>query len=869
MPIVRDQTEIRNPVDILLRASRPQRSSTHLPHRRDWRYAAEIFRHDDEDDTSYRGRESTVWDKLDWDAQIGVFGKEKRRHAVKRATELQEVMLDDEEGVEERRLPLGLDGTVDLDVVKTVATPERSTNSEDVGGVLTTPKMVSTTPKRILKSFAQARRSRQRFRSRADTIAGFRRSEEQADEAIDESEETWLPTRLVVCLKFSCQGTDKIQRILAGELVSGEAQLATPNSPAADVSGEVPAAQGNDLATLQVLDLKPSYAATTATTASTATPSHGSDTDTDRSVRSLVPFERQWLDETRNINMNDISGILRAPGLEVSALPESFNWFAEAVPVDSLFPPGVPISEKEIMAFYPHHVRWKGVALRLVNNAYFGDIVLAMQTFFRDKDKHPLTITNINQFFRDLFKKEMPHFKVSNFQGKPDRNLYTDQLKPLKLLNGSRYGFVVPTFDELLEGLVYLPAGLDARGLTQCLAWYLGVRDTFTPRLDLNVLHTQSLIRALRVPLKPYGPRNLDKLALQEWKENGQFAKRRVDEEGRSHVNRFHHSPKHLKRSRVTIGAETETLGVDVVVKLRHVLTFPYLAIGGMMCKALELGIEKAETRKAAREAQEGIEKPYLEEMEGPTKESSQEKSATALSGQEEAGPQDDNNDLQEIPLPGMPAGYRIPKRKRPLLEDEAAEIQSTNRISPGPRVPSAPLRSRAISISERRRAIAPHPLTTSMAAGEPLVIPPSYSVPGPTTAPASMFGHRRSQNPNHYHSAPYSSTFSDHHHPPPYANTFSDYAPRSHYDSGATSGWNAAYNSQHRSSDRAISAFAPPRSHHGSPTTSAWDPVYSSRHWFGNRDTSAPRTARYPSAQPESTSRNLNGPGYDGRRDH
>lgn len=46
-------------------------------------------------------------------------------------------------------------------------------------------------------------------------------------------------------------------------------------------------------------------------------------------------------------------------------------------------------------------------------------------------------------------------------------------------------------------------------------------------------------------------------------------------------------------------------MGVDVVLHLRHVLTFPYMAVGGMLCAALEMGIEKAEARKAEREARE------------------------------------------------------------------------------------------------------------------------------------------------------------------------------------------------------------------------------------------------------------------------
>ncbi|OAG06182.1 uncharacterized protein CC84DRAFT_754070 [Paraphaeosphaeria sporulosa] len=752
MPVVRDSTEIRNPVEILLRASRPQRSSTHLLHHRDWRYVTGVSRHEDEDNISYRERESTLWDQSGWDAQIGMFGKENRRYAAKKAAEPQDTILRyDEEEVEECRLPMGIGGAADFDMAGSVATLNKQlAHSEDVGGMLTVPKNVaSSTRERTLKRIAQARRSRQCFRSRAYSIAGFQRSGPLVGEVIEEDEEVWFRIRLVVCLKFSCQGTDKVQRILAGEPADGQAQVVTPNSPANDVLNEVRSTPKNDHTRPQVLSVDVSD---TATTAPIAKATCGSDPDTDHFMRTLVPYERPCFDETRNANMKDILGTPETPHVEVFALSDLFNWFPEAVPADALFPPEVPISAKEIMAFYPHHIRWKGIALRLANNAYLGDTIIAMQAFFRGKDKHPLSITNVSQFFCDVLKNDLSDFEVSNFQCKPDRHLYTDHLRPSKPLNGPRHGFVVPSFNQLLEGLVYLPSGLDARGLTQCLAWYLDVRDTFTPRLDLNVLHTQSLIRALRMPLKPYKPRNLDILALQEWQEKGQFAKRRLDGQGSSDADRVDHSLKQLMRSRVTIDTNTETLGVYAVVKLRHILMFPYFAIGGMMCKALELGIEKAEARKAAREVQEAT------EITDSTQDPAQEQGLTALSYQEKAGSKDNSQVSQEMRALGFPVGYKIPKKKRLLSEDDASEIQSKKRLGPALVETGAPLGPRAMSISERRHAIGPHPLTTAVPPQEPTNRFTSFPPPdhGPTTAPASMLGYRRSQNPNHYHSAAY-----------------------------------------------------------------------------------------------------------------
>ncbi|KAJ4353481.1 uncharacterized protein N0V89_005211 [Didymosphaeria variabile] len=899
MPSIRKTTEIHNPSDILARASRPQYSSNHLPRHRDWRHTTSVFRHDDEDDPSYRGRESTVWDELDWDAQIGVFGKEKRSYAMKKVTwdqsvedreEKQEVAFTEiEDRPEEQEVPLpedegglgergwvmmGLDGVMETGTPETVDAPARLVKIEDVGGVLDTSKMAGkVAPRKILKSAVQARRSHRRPCSRADVVAGFQRSEEHTGAEAEEDEEAWVQTRMVVRLKFSCRGSDEVQRILANEPTDGETQAVTPGPSGADAFGEAPVILAETpvipetpRASPKVVDVDTLDISTPeSTTPYTRAP------DTDRPLRSIAPFERQWFDETQNFNMKEVVATSRAPGSEHLPLSDFFNWFPEAVPVDAIFPPGVPLSAKEIMAFYPHHIRWKGVTLRLVNNSYFGETITAMQAFFRDKDKHPLTITNVNQFFRDALKTDLPHFKVSNFQGKPDRNLYTDHLKPLKLLNGTRHGFVVPTFNDLLRGLVYLPAGLDARGLTQCLSWYLNVRDTFTPRLELNALHTQSLIRALRMPLKTYGPQNLDKRALQEWKDAGQFAKRRLEDEAKhSDTESIDRSHEQLKRSRVTIDPEAETLHVGVVVKLRHVLTFPYLAIGGMMCTALEMGIEKAEARSAAREAHEGSqgsEEPQTgvaaeeKEVEDTTEKSVQEKEGSAETIlPDEAGPRYDDK-MPNIISPSMPAGYKIPKRKRPVVEEATTEYESSQRASPAPGVPGAPLGPRAMSIPERRHAIAPRPLTSTAPWG-----PSRGALPfsGPTTAPASQFSDRRSHAPDQYHSTPYSSTFSGHHRPSPYASTFSDHHRLPPYSS--------TFSDHHRPSPYSSTfPHLAQRSHHGYRDASGRSAVDGPQHHFDDRARFPPRNARYSSAfQPESTAHNASSwSEYSSRREH
>lgn len=65
--MVRYDTEIRKPEDILSRSSRPQRSSFYVPRGRDWRYATGVFRHEDVEDAR---KESTIWDVLDRDFHV-------------------------------------------------------------------------------------------------------------------------------------------------------------------------------------------------------------------------------------------------------------------------------------------------------------------------------------------------------------------------------------------------------------------------------------------------------------------------------------------------------------------------------------------------------------------------------------------------------------------------------------------------------------------------------------------------------------------------------------------------------------------------------------------------------------------------------
>lgn len=205
----------------------------------------------------------------------------------------------------------------------------------------------------------------------------------------------------------------------------------------------------------------------------------------------------------------------------------------------------------------------------------------------------------INQIQRDTVKGTIPEFRTTTYKGTGTRNLRTDQFVPGNYIEGVRKGYSLPTFEDLVRGLQHLPSGLDARDLTQCLSWYLDIRNTFTPQLDLNVLHTQALIRALRQPLKPFGPQNLDRNALIEWQSKGKFENREVED--RKPPDKIITTQKQHTRSQMQIDLNEGVVDMTITLPLRHVLTFPFLALHKVVGEALKLGIKKAASREAKR----------------------------------------------------------------------------------------------------------------------------------------------------------------------------------------------------------------------------------------------------------------------------
>lgn len=86
-----------------------------------------------------------------------------------------------------------------------------------------------------------------------------------------------------------------------------------------------------------------------------------------------------WHDDTRDFSMTIVRTTVRDLDERPGELVRNYNWYPDAVPVDSLLPPGVPMSSTEICAYYPHHVRWQEVMVRLAQNDYRGLDILGVQ----------------------------------------------------------------------------------------------------------------------------------------------------------------------------------------------------------------------------------------------------------------------------------------------------------------------------------------------------------------------------------------------------------------------------------------------------------------------------------------------------------
>lgn len=309
--------------------------------------------------------------------------------------------------------------------------------------------------------------------------------------------------------------------------------------------------------------------------------------------------------------------------------------------VNAIFPPGIPLSASEILAFYPQHVIRQDVAERLVRNGYeardvlgmievfhggraFGGIATSASTTAPSTTTTATATNTLHRVFTAALSSSQtapPHTANPTTHPLNGTPPFPQNPNPNTNTNTDTNPPTVPTLSHLLTSLTHLPTSLAVRHLTTSLKWYAANKHTFTPPLDLNVLHTRALVQALCIPLRECGPQNVDAVVLAVWREGGG---RVVGEELKSGVKlggggatgaagvAFGGGARiggeeggeleKAGKSRVRINVPSGDVEADVVLRVGSVLLMPYFAVGGMVCVALEMGIGKAEGRRRERE---------------------------------------------------------------------------------------------------------------------------------------------------------------------------------------------------------------------------------------------------------------------------
>ncbi len=296
--------------DILDRQSRPQRHSTWVPKKRDWRYETGVFTHNDSKGSR---KDSTVWDDMDYDCQMNNRKKGSRKVSSKSGTKFSAQTM--------RQIIV-----------------HSSTLSNDTSDATSEPAIE-------IRQVRAAKISRQKSRPSNLTIE-------------DSALSRFKATGSVVRLRFTGRNIEKLQRILE---TNTHKEL---SSPASFYNQSQSSSQY--LASHDTTDTSPAATANTFDT-----------TNSDASSSPL--FQCDWTDETRDFNMKVIRPSLQSAHGTVKDLGSEYHWYTDAVGVNAIFPPGVPLSAKEIIAYYPHHIRWEGVMMRLTNSNYQGVDILGMQ----------------------------------------------------------------------------------------------------------------------------------------------------------------------------------------------------------------------------------------------------------------------------------------------------------------------------------------------------------------------------------------------------------------------------------------------------------------------------------------------------------
>ncbi|PSN71539.1 hypothetical protein BS50DRAFT_285318 [Corynespora cassiicola Philippines] len=543
---------IRKPQDILDRASRPQIQSRFIPKKRDWRYATGVFQHDDHEQGSWKV--CTTWDYMDLDASLGK--KEGRFKATRK-----------------KKSPESSRKTA------------HSRNKETSKPMSTTFfKSVTQLPAATSKNAPSDNEPIQKFDLR-----------HKSNVASDKGNGTfkWAPVGLIAVLKFTdldIACVDQIPVNFKGNSGKKTGPLAKPTTVKLGLTPKAVAPRGGH---------KPAHSSPQ------QSPSLG-----------LIPFQREFVDNTQEFNMCKVLSRIRTSN-RASTLDTRYNFIPSAVPCDSIFPPGIPLSSKEILAYFPHSIRHTDVLRRLMNNNYRGRDIQEMIAWFRGVPPSRIRISaaDIHKTARHLLTPSIPDFRpTKQWKGTPDRTLHTARLSAGPFLEQRAEGFAAPTFTELVAGLATLPTGLHARELTAALEWWLQHRGCFTPPLDFSVLHVRALVLALRIPIRGYGRRNLDRVALREWADNGAFTRRGLEEVVGSAApgeswGRVWAEGRRRKARRTEVGPGTEAereadaprLPSSVAFNLRDVFTFPFFAMHSLCCEALRLGIGKAERAREVR----------------------------------------------------------------------------------------------------------------------------------------------------------------------------------------------------------------------------------------------------------------------------
>jgi len=332
-----DSQTLKSEADILARSSRPQRNSTWVPKTRDWRYATGVIQHDDHEDAP---KSRSVWDTLDQDYQA-TLNKQASEDSLSRSYS-----------------GTASDGSI-AETAEVVHTSEGATS-----------KAATESPKPVAK--LKGPYKPMEFRKGVwRQVTKFRRSGDSVGEDAQDYEVTGLVVRFRYTRKNRAQIKEILERPVPSTSTSGLLEVA--QSPVANQNPTPPVSSPRTPAA--------------ARTAETVRTPHI--LDSIESLYTFPLFQRVWVDETHDFNVKAVRATLRPTDTIVEALGGNYEWYDNAVPADAIFPPGVPLSAKEIHAFYPHHVRWKGVMVRLTNNDYRGGDILGMQVSHRQISRAP------------------------------------------------------------------------------------------------------------------------------------------------------------------------------------------------------------------------------------------------------------------------------------------------------------------------------------------------------------------------------------------------------------------------------------------------------------------------------------------------